>query len=189
MIKNMNLKSNIIANLLILTAGVLLVVFHNSNILSTLIIITGISFVIPSLANIIMILTHKEKDKEGYNINRSRLSFAYGVITSLGGIGLGTWMIISPESLMGIVVYLFAALLVIAGVYNIIMLAFGHRSIKFPIWMYILPTLMTIAGIIILCTDIKSIESIVVLIVGIAMIAFAVNRFLELGKIGDEHTR
>lgn len=183
----MNTGSNIVTNLLILTVGVLLIVFHNGNVLSTLIVIAGIAFVIPSLANIIMILARKEKDKEGNNISRSRMSFAYGVIASLGGMGLGAWMIINPESLMGIVVYLFAAILVIAGLYNIIMLAFGHRPIKFPLWMYILPTLMTIAGIILLCTDIKSIESTVVLITGIAMTAFAINRFLELGKIGDEH--
>ena len=184
----MNLRSNIVANLLILAVGILLIVFCNGNVLSTLIIIIGIAFIIPCLANIIMILTRKEKDKEGNNINRSKASFASGVIASLGGIGLGTWMVISPESLMGIMVYLFAAMLVIAGLYNIIMLAFGHRPVKFPLWMYILPTLMIIAGIIILCTDIKSIESTVVLITGIAMVAFAINRFLELGKIGDEHT-
>lgn len=82
--KAMNLRSNIIVNLLILAVSILLIVFCNGNVLSTLIIIIGIAFIIPCLANIIMILTRKEKDKEGNNINRSKASFAYGVIASLG---------------------------------------------------------------------------------------------------------
>ena len=134
-------------------------------------------------------LMRREKDVEGNRIYRSKASFAYGVIASLGGMGLGLWMVISPATLIGIIVYLFATILVIAGLYNILMLAYGHRPIKFPVWMYILPSLMTIAGIIILCTDVKSIESTVVLITGISIVAFAVNRFLELGKIGDEYNR
>ncbi len=184
----MNMKTNIITNLLILAAGILLIVLHDSNVLKAVIIITGILFILPSLLNIIMMLTRKEKDSAGNKIYRSRVSLAYGIIASLGGIGLGLWMVISPSSLIGIVAYLFAALLVVAGLYDIIMLAYGYRPTKFPLWMYILPSLMTIAGIVVLCLDVESIQSVVVLITGIAITAFAVNRFLEMGKISDERT-
>jgi uncharacterized membrane protein HdeD (DUF308 family) len=94
-------------------------------------------------------------------------------------------MIVSPGSLVGIMVYLFAVLLIVAGIYQIIMLAVGHRPIKFPVWMYIMPTLMTAAGIVILATDVKTIESVVVLITGISLVAFALNRIVEMVKIGN----
>ena len=73
--------------------------------------------------------------------------------------------------------------------YQIIMLAVGHRPIKFPLWMYLMPTLMTAAGIVILATDVKTIESVVVLITGISLVAFAINRLVEMVKIGNEQSQ
>lgn len=44
---------------------------------------------------------------------------------------------------------------------------------------------MTAAGIVILATDVKTIESVVVLITGISLVAFALNRIVEMVKIGN----
>lgn len=184
----MKLKSPLLINLIIMAVGMMLIIFHNQNVLSTIITIIGIAFIVPSIINLVMLFYGRKSEAPG-EPGRSNRLISYGVVASLGGIGLGAWMVISPETLIGIIVYVFAAMMIIAGLYNIIMLAFGHRPLRFPLWMYILPGLMTIAGIIILCTDVKSIESTVVLITGIAITAFALNRFVEIGKIYGAHTR
>lgn len=140
----------------------------------------GIAFIIPSAVNLVLMLTRqKGKSSQTQRGMMERAMLAYGVVASLGGIGLGVWMVVSPETLIGIVVYLFAAMMIIAGLYNVIMLSLGHRPVRFPLWMYIMPVLTVAAGVVILCTDVKSIESTVVLMTGIAVTAFAVNRFFE----------
>lgn len=176
----MKMRSKMMANFVILVAGVLLIVFHDRQVLSTIIVMMGIAFIIPSAVNLVLMLTRqKGKSSQTQRGMMERAMLAYGVVASLGGIGLGVWMVVSPETLIGIVVYLFAAMMIIAGLYNVIMLSLGHRPVRFPLWMYIMPVLTVAAGVVILCTDIKSIESTVVLMTGIAVTAFAVNRFFE----------
>lgn len=176
----MKMRSKMMANFVILVAGVLLIVFHDRQVLSTIIVMMGIAFIIPSAVNLVLMLTRqKGKSSQTQRGMMERAMLAYGVVASLGGIGLGVWMVVSPETLIGIVVYLFAAMMIIAGLYNVIMLSLGHRPVRFPLWMYIMPVLTVAAGVVILCTDVKSIESTVVLMTGIAVTAFAVNRFFE----------
>ena len=69
---------------------------------------------------------------------------------------------------------------IVAGLYDVIMLVVGHDNVKPLWWLFLLPTLMVIAGIVILATDVKAIESMVVLVTGISLIAYAVNRFMEM---------
>ncbi len=176
----MKMKSKMMANFVILVAGVLLMVFHDRQVLSTIIVMMGVAFIIPSAVNLVLMLVRQKGNlSQAQRSMMQRTMFAYGVVASLGGIGLGVWMVVSPETLIGIVVYLFAAILIIAGLYSVIMLSLGHRPVRFPLWMYIMPVLTAAAGGVILCTDVKSIESTVVLITGIAATAFAVNRFFE----------
>ena len=176
-------------NLAILALGILFIVFHNQNLIATLIIILGITLMIPCLATLFAILFRREKDAQGNEIKIGKVLFASTVITSLCGIGLGMWMILSPSSLIGIMVYLFAAIIIIAGLYQIIMLAIGHQPIKYPWWMYIMPTFITAAGIVILTTDIKTLENMVVLITGISLVAYAINGFAESFKTGNEQNQ
>lgn len=185
----MNTKSALFTNLIILAVGILLIIYHNSNVISTIIVITGVAFIVASLFNLVMLIKRNRSTNTSPATQHVNISIAYGIIASLGGIGLGAWMAISPASLVSIVVYLFAALLVIAGLYNIIMLFLKHKLMPIPLWLYILPALMAIAGIVILCTDIKTIESTAVLITGIATTAFAINRFIEISKTDDAHTQ
>ena len=181
-------QGQLYANLVILAAGILLIIFNDQNLVSTLIVILGAVLMLPCVASLISLLVRRAKEaKDG--VATSKALFASGVISSMCGVALGAWMIVSPGSLVGIMVYVFAVLLIVAGLYQIIMLAVGHRPIKFPLWMYLMPTLMTAAGIVILATDVKTIESVVVLITGISLVAFAINRLVEMVKIGNEQSQ
>ena len=172
----MKSKNVVWSNLLMILAGVLLIVFHRRDILSVLIVAMGIAFIVPRVTNIVMLLRERHKEWKF----KDRALMTQGVVVSLGGIGLGVLMMLNPEMLIGVVVYLFAVMLIVAGLYDVIMLVVGHDNVKPLWWLFLLPTLMVIAGIVILATDVKAIESMVVLVTGISLIAYAVNRFMEM---------
>lgn len=172
-------KGGIITNLVILATGIVLIALNNkADILSGIIVITGCAFVIPSVLNMAILLFRESRKNKG--VEQSRASMISGMLASLGGLALGTWMILFPDTLVGLLVYLFAALLLAGGVYHLYMLLFGLRPLKFPFWMYLFPALLIITGVVLFGTDIKTIEAHIVLIAGIAMTVFACASFLAM---------
>lgn len=169
-------NGGIITNLLVLVAGIVLIVLHDrEGILPGIIIITGVTFIVPSVLNGVMLLMRRRRDEN----RMARLSATVGMIASLGGLALGVWMVLFPDSLVGLLVYLFAALLLLGGLYHLYVLLFGFRPLKFPLWMYVIPTVLVAAGIMLLCSDINTIETYIVLVAGIAMVLFSAGSFLE----------
>ena len=53
------------------------------------------------------------------------------------------------------------------------------KSVKFPFYFYIIPILMVATGIIILCTSLRDINTVVVLVTGIALVASSFNSIME----------
>ena len=92
---------------------------------------------------------------------------------------LGLLMCIFPAEFAKFFVYVFAALLIIFGVFHIVDLASWNKSVKFPFFFYIIPILMVAAGIVILCTPLSGINEVVVLITGIALTASSFNSIME----------
>ncbi len=170
-------KGGVIANVLVLISGIILILLHKrEGVLPGVIVIMGVTFVVPSVLNVVMLLLRRV----GNRGRMWRLSVVAGMVASLGGIALGLWMILFPDTLVGLLVYLFAALLVIGGSYHLYMMLFGFRPLRFPLWMYVLPTLFVIGGAVLLGTDISTIESYIVLIAGIAMTVFACWSFVAM---------
>lgn len=170
-------KGGVIANVLVMISGIILILLHKrEGILPGVIVIMGITFIVPSVLNVVMLLLHGRK-----NHGRMRqLTVVAGMVASLGGIALGLWMVLFPDTLVGLLVYLFAALLVVGGAYHLYMLLFGLRPLRFPLWMYVPPTLFVIAGAVLLGTDIATIETYIVLIAGISMTVFACWSFIAM---------
>lgn len=168
-------NGKLVANLLILVAGIVLIALHGRDgILPGIIIITGVTFIVPSVLNMVILLSRGTAGG-----HRGRAALTTGTVASLGGIALGLWMVLFPETLVGLLVYLFGTILLAGGLYHVYMLAFGFRPLKFPLWMYVLPVLLVVAGGLILGGVIPEIESRIVLIAGVAMVVFAANTFLE----------
>lgn len=170
----MNTKSNIITSILLLVAGIILIVQHDQiDLLGWIVMLMGVLFIIPSLYHLAMLLL-RQCDNDAIN----RASRGPAIIAAVGGIGLGACMILRPEFFVGILVYLFAGILVLGGIIQLLLVAYGTRPLRAPWWMYVAPALITITGIVLLCTDIHAIESTVVLLTGIAFVMAAINSFL-----------
>jgi hypothetical protein len=101
-------------------------------------------------------------------------------LTTVASVALGVWMIIDSEGLTNMLVYIFAALITISGVYQILALAIGYRPLKFPLAFYVLPTILALTGIILYLIGADAVKNAMVLITGIAMIVFAVSSLLAI---------
>lgn len=162
--RNTNLFQAIIVGIV----GVALICLHGRiELLNWVSIAVGLMFVLPSLYVLCSSLGSKQKLPGGI------------AFVSVGGIILGLLMCIFPAEFAGFFVYVFAAFLIIFGVFHIVDLASWSKDVKFPFFFYIIPILMVAAGIIILCTNLRDINDAVVLVTGIALVASSFNSILE----------
>lgn len=160
-------KNSFWSYLFVLAAGIVLICFHTRvNILAWLIMFVGVMFAVPGLIGVITGISRSSRNR---GINASTM------ISSIGSLIIGVIMIIWPEPFAGVFVYVLAAVLLIAGFCQIWVLAVDYKPYSMPLWLYILPVLIFITGIVMICTPLREIESAFTLMAGIAMVAAAAN--------------
>lgn len=169
----MNNKTSLLTAVLMAGIGIALIVLHNRvDILSWISVLIGIMFIIPSLFSLgITFFGHREPEK---SVSVST------VIASLGGLGLGIAMCVASGTFAGIFVYVFAGILIVAGIYHIVFITWLAKPYVLPGWFYVIPVLLIIAGVVILFTSVRTLNDVAVLITGIAFILSAVNSIIEL---------
>lgn len=71
-------------------------------------------------------------------------------IEAAGSILFGAWLVIMPEFFVNILMYLLGALLVIAGVQQLVSLISARKWSNVPLGFYLMPALILITGVMIL---------------------------------------
>lgn len=166
----MNSKNNIVTGILILIVGVVFIFMQSrQNVLHGIVMILGALFIVAGVVNIVMMMTGKSRGSTAIP----------GSLAGLAALALGIWMVVSPGAIISVIVYAFAALLIVGGAYHLYMLAYGYRPLTFPGWFYILPSLLVVTGVTMLLIGSARLQNYVVLITGIAMVIFGVNSILE----------
>lgn len=161
-------KNSFWTYLFVLAAGIVLICFHTRvNILQWLIMFVGAMFAIPGLIGVISGVSRSGKGSKGAE--------ASSIISSVGSLIIGLIMLIWPTPFVGVFVYVLAALLLIVGFCQIWILAVDYRPYAMPLWLYILPVLIFITGVVMICSSLRDIESAFTLMAGIAMVAAAAN--------------
>ena len=179
--KSTNLTGNVVINILILIAGIIMIAgFRHPQFLDMLIRITGLLFLIPGVVNIIMLLS--ERDSEASNAGGFMTFVSW--VGSAAAIVLGLIMAISPHSFVKFYTIVFGIALILAGLFCIYILAKGMRPATVPGWTYIIPSLVIVGGI--LALTVKG-EAAVILITGLALVLLAISRFI--GMIGQRSAR
>lgn len=160
-------KNSFWSYLFILAAGIVLICFHTRvNILEWLIIFVGAMFAIPGLIGLI---TGVSRSGKGQGVNAS------SILSSIGSLIIGVIMIVWPTPFAGVFVYVLAAVLLITGFCQIWVLAVDYKPYAMPLWLYILPVLIFITGVVMICSPLRDIEAAFTLMAGIAMVAAAAN--------------
>lgn len=173
------IKSNWLSNILIFAAGIALCCLYNgSNTLDIIIYLLGAVFTATGCVNIISATVRHSKGNTG------SLATVIAWLAGLGGIGLGAAMLITPSSFHNTLVYVFAALLILGALWHYLCLAYFYKGNHIPNWLYILPTLILAAGIVLFCSEgVRSNRPAAILITGIGAIVFAVTTFFEYVSI------
>lgn len=174
-----NHKGLIAIGIIAFIIGLAFVVVHGqANMMSFIIELVGIMFVVPAIYSLLSSIYSKNK-VEGFGRSMAAL------ISAIGACALGLYMFIAPDAFVSILCYLFAGVMIMGGLYHILVLLIDRNNMKSPSWFFILPICIIIAGLIIVFTDLKQNESMVILITGIALMAFSLNMMFEIILFGS----
>ncbi|MCM1110727.1 MAG: DUF308 domain-containing protein [Clostridium sp.] len=174
-------KSTLFYGMLVMAIGILLIVFSGrGELLNWVVILAGISLIIPCLYTLVATITDERRAaSDGADTFSLRMMTSGVVITSVLGIALGIWMLAAPNFFIRFIAYAFAVLLIVYGVYHICVLVWLCRPAVLPWGLYIIPVLMVIAGIAILATSLHDLKSAVIIITGIGLIGSGFSSILE----------
>lgn len=161
--KNKNLTyTGIIA----MIVGIVLI-FMKSAAISAVIMVMGFFLIAAAILNLIMVF------------RKATVNPFVTILSAAGALALGLWLVFDPNGFTAIMVYVFAGLMILAGLYHICMLSFGFKDTKFPFVFYIMPILLVIGGGVILIIGSEKMMNAIVLATGIALVVYAICNFLE----------
>lgn len=171
----MNSKTSVISNLIVLVAGILLCyVYNRENIPHSIVFISGITLIVPGLINLVLLFSHRDDDRH----RPTAAMKVAGWISSVASVGLGVIMVVAPGLFTPILVYLFGAVMILASLMLIYLLSRVAKETKIPLWLFLGPVIVLIAGIVMLCMGHSIADNYITLITGIAMILFSLSWFV-----------
>lgn len=159
---------------LILGVGLL---FMQHTAIDIVVMVVGGAFLLSAIIDLILVFRAKSKIKTsgGHAESISIVSTLTAVATG----ALGLWLLLKPSTFTSLLVYVFAAIILLSGLYHIFMLGFGFRDARFPFAFYILPILLVIAGVAIFIIGATAMVNAIVLVTGICLIVYSVCNFIE----------
>lgn len=161
-----------------LILGIVLL-FMQATAINVVVMVVGGAFVLSALIDLIVVL-HSKATLEVNGARKSAESISIiSTLTAVATGALGIWMLLKPGSFSALLVYVFAAIILLAGLYHISMLGFGFKNVRFPFAFYILPILLVAAGIVIFVMGPVKMMNAIVLVTGIALIVYSVCNFIE----------
>ena len=171
----MSNKGNILISILILILGVVFIYFFDGDQLPrSIVFLCGLAFAVPALVLLIAtFFTGKSKHSAAYR--------GIQIVCGVCGLGLGACIILMPDIFRPLLLYPFAALLLIGGAFQVFLISHKQRPVDYPAWMYVIPILVMIAGVAMLCiTPLRNAENErwAVLITGIAAVLYGINGIL-----------
>ncbi len=174
----MKSKNLTYTGIITLILGVVLL-FMQATAINIVVMVVGGAFVLSAIIDLIVVFHSKATlEVDGKKNSASSIS----IISTLSAVAtgaLGLWMLLSPGSFSSLLVYAFAAIILLAGLYHISMLGFGFSNARFPFAFYILPIVFVATGVVIFIVGPVKMMSAIVLVTGIALIVYAVCNFLE----------
>lgn len=182
-----NRFSNWLTILITAAVGVLFIVWHNEvNLFQWLVRALGLVLLVPGayvLFNSISEIQAKKNNEEDNGrkaITFRRRSAAVSLlIVSIATVFIGLWMLIQPVFFAKLIAYLFAAILLLYGIYQLIVVAYFCRPARLSWQFYVIPGLFVVAGLAILLTPLHKLDAIVTLITGILLVAAALNAIVQ----------
>ena len=148
--------------------GVLLMVWPEAAIIY-LVIAIGAMFFLPSLFLLV-----------GYFLKGRQLGM-YFPIVSLGSLLFGLWLMVSPAFFVGILLYVLGAVLVFAGISQIVGLMGARSHAEVAFGFYVMPVLILLAGIVVLVNPFAA-ASVPFIILGVSSAVYGITELINTYK-------
>ena len=156
------MKNNVstwITVIIMAAVGVIFIVYNSHvDLLAWLVRAIGLVLLVPGIITLITSLNelnNKPSDETKDTPQRSRSTSQAVVVVSVAEVLVALWMLIAPGFFVHLIVYLFAAALILYGVYTFTTLIYFSKPVKMPWPFYIMPSLSIIAGLVILLTPVR----------------------------------
>lgn len=146
--------------------GVLLVAWPEAAILY-LVIAVGALFLIPGLVSVMSYLTQGR-----------RLGMSFPLV-SVGSLLFGLWLMMMPAFFVGILMYVLGAMLVFAGIHQIVTLTNAGSRTPVPAAYYAVPVLVLLAGLLVLINPFAA-ASVPFIILGVSCVVYGVADVINL---------
>lgn len=174
-------SSGFLVNTFVFLAGLLLTLLYDeARLMESVVIVAGVMFLVPSVIALVLMMAQASKTVAGEYADEPRAGIGNGgVLPLVGGICFGLSLILRPLLFVEILSYIFAAVLLLGGVYHIVVLFITSRKVGVSLWLYLLPLLVAVAGFVLLITDVRTVEKWVNLITGISLMCISLASLLE----------
>lgn len=160
------MNNSVIRGICAVIMGVLLVAWPEAAIVY-LVIAIGAMFLVPSLFSLV-----------GYFVKGRQMGMMFPII-SLGSFLFGLWLMVSPAFFVGILMYVLGAVLVFAGISQIVQLVNARGWTQVPVGYYIMPVLIPLAGLVVLLNPFVAV-AIPFIILGVSSIVYGITDIINL---------
>lgn len=169
-------SGSILTSFILIVAGVLLCILNSRpDLLHTIVKVVGVAFFVSGVINVFIMINHSSKNKGN---SFSRIA---GWLSGIGGVLLGLAMFFYPPLFTTVLVYLFGILLILGGIVQICIMAWGYKDAALSGWLYIVPVILIVAGVIMISSDSLRVNaSLMVIITGVGMILYGLNSFFAM---------
>lgn len=158
-------NSSIVRCVCAILVGILLVAWPETAIVY-LVIVIGALFLVPGMYSLL-----------GYLMKGRQLGMRFPLV-SVGSALFGLWLMISPAFFVGILMYVLGAILVFAGISQIVSLLSARSFANVPVGYYISPVLILLAGLLVLVNPFAA-ASIPFIILGVSCIVYGVSALVN----------
>lgn len=171
----MDYKGNLWSAIFALIIGSVMIFFSDIA-LHTVVIVVGILFIAIAVFNFAFEFSRKRKIAGGH-------TSVSALLASAGAGTLGILMVFTPADMINLMVYLFAAAIILLGLFLIVTLAFAYRPVTFPFWFFILPALLVITGVVICIIGAQHVGELMILITGVSLVVYAIASFIDIAGL------
>lgn len=149
-----------------LIIGVLLVAWPEAAIIY-LVIAVGALFLVPGLVSVF-----------GYLMRGRQMGASFPLI-GLGSLLFGLWLMIMPAFFVGILMYVLGAVLVLAGINQIVNLSAARAWTFVPAGYYVVPVLVLAAGMVVLFNPFTA-ATVPFIVLGVSGIVYALSDLVNI---------
>lgn len=177
--KKVSQKSNsvsLLSGVLILAIGIVLIVFNKLISGEGIVVLAGILFLLTGIVNILVSVTKRDADGKHQVKGTSRV---LGWMVSISSIILGICMLVFSATFTAMIPFIFGILIFFGAITLAIMMLFGVKKyIRTPGWLWVMPLIMVVLGIITMTKEGTVDDRLIMILTGISLTCFGACEIL-----------